>query len=194
MAMYARLNTRDSRSTRTSGSGCPGLLLPSVYVLTGLKFLGAPAEHLGRKDGAAFVDGDLVRIEMRAAAWLWAAEDADDLTVAINLQNAARDGVGHVDKVIECDNQAKGMPEPPFAQILPAGIENLNARVLAVADIDQIAVNHNGVRQIKLSRTGTLHAPAHQRIAIPIEFQNARVAVAIRDVDVALAVEGTSVG
>src|SRR5437899_8677011 len=86
------------------------------------------------------------------------------------------------------------MPEAPFAQVPPTGIENLNAGVLAVTDIDHIAVDHNSVRQIKLSGTSALHSPAHQRITIFVELQNARVAVAIRDVDVALAIQGNVSG
>src|SRR6516165_1775157 len=90
--------------------------------------------------------------------------------------------------MIRAEHQAVGMAKLPLLQILPICIEDLNAGIVSIANIDQIAVDHDGVRQVELSRTVALHSPAEQRVAILIELHHPRIAVTIRDVYVSFAV------
>src|SRR5262245_46259859 len=46
------------------------------------------------------------------------------------------------------------------------------------------------MRRIKLSGTGPLHSPTQQKIAVSIELQDPRVALAIGDINISLAVKG----
>src|SRR5262249_24301896 len=74
----------------------------------------------------------------------------------------------------------------PLVQILPILIEDLDAVVLAVANIDPTAgVEHDGMGKIELACAGSLFAPGLEVLAFPGELHDARVAVAIRDVDLA---------
>src|SRR5205823_5679740 len=102
-----------------------------------------------------------------------------DLAFAVDFQNAARDGITHVDKMVTSDEEAVGMPQFPFTEKTPAQIEKLDACILAVTDVHHIAINYDGVRCIKLSRTGSLHSPSQQEIAIFVELEDSRIALAI---------------
>src|SRR5207302_6916824 len=100
---------------------------------------------------------------MGSLSWCRAAQRAHDLAVAVDLKNAARDRIGHVHKVIGRDNQTEGVAESPFSEKPPGEVEDLDARVLAVAHIYEIAVNRDRVRRIKLARTGAFHPPPEHR-------------------------------
>src|SRR6266568_8436347 len=114
------------------------------------ELLSAPAEHLRREDRSVLPHGDFVGIEMRSLPWCRAAQRAHDLAVAVDFENAARDRIGHVHKVIGSDNQTEGMAESPFSEKPSVEVEDLDSRVLPVAHIDEIAVNRDRVGRIKL--------------------------------------------
>src|SRR5712691_9795163 len=152
------------------------------------ELFGMPAEDFSREDRTITPDSDFVGIEVRPLARLRSRETAQHLALGIDLQDTARYGVGHVQEVVGSDHQAKGMPEFPLPQEAPAGIEDLDARVLPVTDIDEITVNGDGMRGVELSRPGALHSPAQQLIAVLVELQHPRIPVAIRDVNVAVAI------
>src|SRR5207302_8349342 len=114
---------------------------PEPHSVLQAKHLGTPAEHLRREDRSVFPHRDLVGIKMGSLSWCRAAQRAHDLAVAVDLKNAARDRIGHVHKVIGRDNQTEGVAESPFSEKPPGEVEDLDARVLAVAHIYEIAVN-----------------------------------------------------
>ena len=63
------------------------------------KLLGPPAEHLRCKYRAIEPNRYFVRVEVRSLAWRGTPQDADDLAIGADSQNATGDGVGHVEEV-----------------------------------------------------------------------------------------------
>src|SRR5229473_3423165 len=183
---------RERRSFRASfrvGMCTPepycSLRIPGAWAGTGSRFaaelfwselFGMPAEDFSGEDRTITPDSDFVGIEVRPLARLRSRETAQHLALGIDLQDTARYGVGHVQEVVGSDHQAKGMPEFPLPQEAPAGIEDLDARVLPVTDIDEITVNGDGMGGVELSRPGALHSPARQHIAVLVELQHPRIA------------------
>ena len=67
-----------------------------------------------------------------------------------------------------------------LADVVAVGVEHLDARVVAVGDVEQaLGVEHQRVRQIEFARALALLAPGLDEIAVPIEFQNERLALAV---------------
>ena len=74
----------------------------------------------------------------------------------------------------------------PLAQVLPAAVEDLHARVLAIGDVDEAGgVGGDVVRDVEAAGVGARLAPGQQVATLGIELVHARVAVAVGDVDVA---------
>src|SRR5882672_3365538 len=77
------------------------------------------------------------------------------------------------------------------AQELSIGIEDLNATVGAIADVDiVVAVDHDGVRQAELPRLSALVAPGFYPVSVLVIFRDTRVDVSVGDVDVAFRIPG----
>src|SRR5438552_863201 len=75
----------------------------------------------------------------------------------------------------------------PFGQIVPFGIEYLDAVVLAIADEEtSIGQYIDAVRRREFSGPGTEAAPALLELAVRGKPVNHHVAVAVRDIDVAV--------
>ena len=74
----------------------------------------------------------------------------------------------------------------PLPLELSLGVENLNAKILAVGDIDQpVGIDGNRVRNIELSFADALLAPGLEKAAVLRVFYDAGVAVAVADEDLA---------
>src|SRR5712692_4636633 len=131
-----------------------------------------------------------MRIEMWSLPGLRSGETAHDFALRIDLQNAAGDSVGHIKGMVWGQHQAKWTPQFPLPQKPAIPVEDLDAGILPVANIDQVAINHDRVGSVELSGAGSLHSPAKQFIAVLVELQYPRIPVAIRDVDVAVSVPG----
>src|SRR5438552_9137521 len=112
-------------------------------------------------------------------ARLRSGETTHNFALRIDLQNAAGDRVGHVKGVVWSEHQAKGTSKFPLPQKPAIPVEDLDARILPIADIDQVAINHDRVGRIELSGAGALHSPAHQHIAVLVELEHPRIPVAI---------------
>ena len=79
----------------------------------------------------------------------------------------------------------------PFAQVLAVGIEDLDAVVLAVADVDDArGIDRDRVNGIELAPTRAGLAPRGDVLAFRGELDDARVAVTVGDVDLARGSEG----
>src|SRR6266852_7165014 len=131
-----------------------------------------------------------MRIEMWSLAGLRSSETAHNFAIRIDLQNAAGDSVGHIKGVVWGQHQAKWAPKFPLPQKPAIPVEDLDAGILPVANVDQVAINHDRVWSVELSRPGALHSPTKQFIAVLVELQHPRIPVAIRDVDVTVSVPG----
>src|SRR5713101_1768828 len=131
-----------------------------------------------------------MRIEIWSLPRRRPGETAHDFALRIDLQNAAGDSVGHIKGVVWGQHQAKWTPKFPLPQKPAIPVEDLDARILPVADVNQVAINHDRVGSVELSRPGALHSPAKQFIAVFVELQHPRIPVAIRDIDVAVSIPG----
>ena len=79
----------------------------------------------------------------------------------------------------------------PLGLELAVAVEHLDPVVLAVGDIEPaVGVAADVVRDVELAGIGAGLAPRHQQLAVGRVFVDARVAVAVRDVEVALRRQG----
>src|SRR5215831_1962304 len=131
-----------------------------------------------------------MRVKMPPLVRRRSIQHAHDLTVPGNLQNSTSNCVGHVDKMIRCDKEAEGVTDFPFAKVPALEIENLDAPIFAVAYINLITIDCDGMRKIELPRTAAFHSPAEEHVAVFIELQHARISFAVRDVNVSVTVKG----
>src|SRR5215469_1149962 len=92
--------------------------------------------------------------------------------------------------MVRANYQAERTAESPLPQELTIAIKDLNATVLAVANVNHIPIDCNGVRRIELPRTSALHSPTREHTPVPIELQDARISVTIGDIDVSVPVPG----
>src|SRR5207245_8213808 len=113
-----------------------------------------------------------MRVEMPPLVRRWSVQHAHGLAVAVDLQNPASDRVGHIDKMSRRDKEAKRVTDLPFAEVATVQVENLDARVFAVAHVNQVAINCDGVRKIELPRAAAFHSPAEEDVAEFVELQD----------------------
>ena len=90
--------------------------------------------------------------------------------------------------VLGRDVHSLGSPEMgPLPEKFAVGIENLNAIILAVADIHiLVGIDSHHMGSVELSRSGAALAPLHQVFAIAGELDHAGVAVAVGDEEIAV--------
>src|SRR5262245_3821152 len=93
--------------------------------------------------------------------------------VLVDLQNPSCQGVGHVDEMIARDKETERMAQSPFAQISSVQFENLDAPIFAIADVDKIVVNDDGVGKIELAGASPFHSPAEQHVAVLVKLEDA---------------------
>ena len=75
----------------------------------------------------------------------------------------------------------------PLVQVVAVLVEDLDARVGTVGDIDAIlAINRNPVDRIELARSRARLAPLEQVFAILVKFHHTRIAVAVADEKIAV--------
>jgi hypothetical protein len=75
----------------------------------------------------------------------------------------------------------------PLRLVLAVAIEHLHAMILAVGYIDPaVGIASDIVRDVELARIGAGPAPGQQQLAVRRVFVDARVAITIRHIDVAL--------
>src|SRR6185503_19899298 len=84
-----------------------------------------------------------------------------------------------------------------LAHVLPVAVEHLYALVRPVGDVEHPpAVRHDGMRHVELSRTLAFAAPRAEDIAVRVELDDARLALAVslRHIDLAVRTEREVVG
>src|SRR5947208_11057087 len=82
------------------------------------------------------------------------------------------------------------MPKAPLPQEPAISVEDLDARILAVAHVDEVTINHDRMGSVELPWPADLHSPTKQRSAVLVELQHPRIPVAICNVNVAVSVPG----
>ena len=89
-------------------------------------------------------------------------------------------GVVHVEA-------ARAVQIVPLRLVFAVAVEHLHPVVLAVGDIDPaIGIGADVVHDVELAGLGAGLAPRHQQLAVRRIFMDAGVAVAVRDIDLAL--------
>src|SRR6266511_3918112 len=79
----------------------------------------------------------------------------------------------------------------PLRLVFAVAVENLNAVILAIRDVDPtFLVGANVVHDVELSGIGTRFSPRQQQFAVRRIFMHARIAVAVRNINIALGREG----
>src|SRR5262249_12346760 len=112
-------------------------------------------------------------------------EHPQDLPVSIELENLTGDGVAFVDQMIGSDEETERMADMlPFGEEVALGVEDLDSLVVAVSDVNSISIDGDRVGQIELARPAALHAPSGDENPRLVVLHDARVSVAVRDVDV----------
>src|SRR6266480_3531190 len=114
-----------------------------------------------------------MRVEMPPLIRGRSVQYAHGLAVAVDFQNSSSDCVRHVDEMIGRDEEAKRVTQFPFSQVMTLQIENLDAGVFAVAHVNQIAIDCDGVRKIELARATTFHSPTEEHVAEFVKLQHA---------------------
>ncbi|MEO8484368.1 MAG: hypothetical protein ABI634_19330 [Acidobacteriota bacterium] len=117
----------------------------------------------------------------------WGAKPAQNPSLPIELDDPVVAAVCHPDVLIRRDEQAVWLPDTlPLVQELAVGIEYLNPLVFAIADENATLIVHdNTVRQVELTRLTTEASPCLDEVPVSIELDDARVAVAVCDIDFA---------
>ena len=89
-------------------------------------------------------------------------------------------------------NQPPGSADPgPFAEELPALVENLDALVAPVGHIHPLfGIEHHVVHQVELPVAGSLPAPVPHIFALRIELDHARVHVSVGNIEISVGPEG----
>jgi len=108
----------------------------------------------------------------------------------IGFQVAAID---NIEQIVGTDGDRPGPAKLvgfPSLQEFAAGIEDLDARVVAVGDVDQaLRVDGDTVWQIEFTVGGAFASPIQQELAIRRKLGNAVVAIAVGDVDASVGSE-----
>ena len=148
------------------------------------------ARHLlGRQLGKVEVAGGVAGHAVRAVECAAAAADE----VAVEVEHAdAGDLVSDIDHTALVAINRHGVVEiAPFRKIAPVAIEDLDAVVFPVGDQDPVTrIDPHGVRSAELPGTRAWAAPAPLERAVRPEAVDDRVAVAVRDIDIAVRSDG----
>src|SRR5262249_27264047 len=145
-----------------------------------------PPVHLSDVDDTLRIDSEHVwQVELPRAGPLL-AEAAQGLAGQIEHLDPVGAAVSHEQAVL-AEEEAEWRPAlPELREELAVGVEDLDAVVLAVADVDAaLFVEADGVRQVELALALALLTPLLQQLALFRELQHPRVAVAVGDVEVA---------
>ena len=79
----------------------------------------------------------------------------------------------------------------PLSLVFAVAVEHLDPVIFPVGDVDPaVAVAADVVRDVELAGIGAGLAPGEQELAVRAEFMDPRIAVAVRDVEIALRREG----
>src|SRR4051812_7157908 len=177
------------------------------------QLLDAPVVHVGDVDGVFRRAGDAVRPVELPELVTGLAEHADDGAVEGQLveppgfdvrrieilrrrrRDAQRPGGGFVGGARRQVAEHR-MPrlvvrrvEQDDAKVAAVAIEDLNAVVAAIGDVDVVLpIDGNVVRRVELPRLAAPRAPRLDPVAVFIELGDARIRVAVADVDVVVAV------
>src|SRR6202049_3476808 len=167
-------------------------------------FVEARGKGVGKIDGLLIRACYLVNGVNGAGHAAGAGEDAQDLAGEVHLVDPAHAAHEHhlMGSIGEPERPGRSRHLPDSFQFA-LRVENLDAAVAAVGDIDDVViVDHNTVRGIEEARLVATPTPVLNEVATLIELGNARIAVSVGDEhaailapgDVRLLIEGGLVG
>jgi hypothetical protein len=160
-------------------------------VATPVRILNAPVERVGDEDLVARADRDVMRLAVFAErlALPRTFDFADDVAVQVELHDLADVAVCEPDVLVRPHAQAaRGARVLRLADVAAVRIEHLDARVVAVGDVEQpLVVGDERMRQVEVARPAPLPVPGLDIIAIGAELVHTglRLAVPLQHVDLA---------
>src|SRR2546421_8046998 len=93
-----------------------------------------------------------------------------------------RPPIGDEKRVIRRNEQPKWCKAPEGADKFAVLIEDLNAIVFAIADVEiSFRIQSHGVRRVEFSFAGSFFSPGEKKLAGFVEFHHPRIAIAVGD-------------
>src|SRR2546425_10383665 len=173
------------------------------------EFLNAPVEDFTDVEFVFRRTGHFVNPAELAELLAGLAEHAQDFSVETELIDAAGKSVGTIEHLVGSRRDANGPGrarshgagrrgglvadggasvgrggniDGDLAEELSIGVEDLDAPVAAVGDVDVVArVDGDAVRQVELAGLIAGFAPGFKPVAVLIDFCNSRIDIAVRD-------------
>lgn len=120
------------------------------------------------------------------------AEGAKDFAVLVEFDDAIVSSIDHPNVLVRGDLQTVRVTVAvPLLDEFAVGVKDLDTLILAIPDVDAaLIVDGDAVRQIKFAGAGSELSPRLEIIAIAIKLYDARIAVTIGHVNVAVPGEG----
>ena len=139
--------------------------------------------HIGDEEVVLVVNAELVRTPHAARHRSERTPVGLQLAIQIVFQDLVRPAVGNPEMLIGRDMDVVGIGNiVPLVQVVAVLVENLDARVGTVGDIDAIlGINRNTMDRIELARSRARFAPLEQVFAVLVELHHPRIAVAVAD-------------
>src|SRR5437899_2120507 len=175
------------------------------------QLLDAPIEQFGDEKLVFAGAGNFMDPAQFAELFAGFAEDAENFSIESQLVDAAGKSIRGIKNLIgrRCDTEGPGSAgrhracggsglvadsgagirgngyvNRELADKFPGSVEDLDAAVAAVGDINVVLCIHcNAVRSVELAGLSTGFAPRHQPVAVFIYFRDARIDIPVADVD-----------
>ena len=152
-----------------------------VRAALGCELLRPAARGLGRVEDASRVHAEPMDVLERARRRSRRAPRLEQLPVQVVLQHHVG-GAGRDPQMLVCGHHDEVRP-PDVRPLIqePAGlVEHLDAAVVRVGHVDApIPIDVDAVGQVELAWPAAFHAPRRHVLAVPVEFDDARVHVAV---------------
>jgi len=159
--------------------------------LFGDEFLDTFVADFSDVNGAVFVDRDAVGHLELAGPGSFRAEAVENLALEGHDEDFIGSAVGDEKAIVGSDVHSEGSKAAEEADEFSVLVEDLDAVVLAVADVDEsFGIDPDRVGKIKLGFAGAFFAPGEFEFSVSIGADDAGVAVAISDEDVTVLCKG----
>src|SRR5262245_20105621 len=145
------------------------------------EFLDAPVQRVGHIDIVRGAHRDGVRLAELAERLALAAGDPEHVAGKIELEHLAGMAMGEPEVLVGRDEQAARRAWVlRLAQEGSVRVEHLDALVVAVGHVDEaLGIDRHGMRDVELARSLALASPRRDEVAVAVELEYARLALAV---------------
>src|SRR5208282_1700650 len=154
-------------------------------------YVKSPIQHIRDVDGLIWSDRHEVRPCHLAGLVSGLAERAENLAALIQFDYPVVSSVRHPNVLIRRNHQAIGVADTrPLLDKVAVCIKNLYPLILTVANIyPSVFVDGHAMRQVEFTNACAVFSPCLDVVSVAIELYDARIAIAIRHVNVAILCE-----